>query len=43
MPFRDRELPMISGYDGELTQLYGDYMHPPKDKDAFVKHAQLDT
>lgn len=42
LPFRDRQLPMISGYDGELTQLYGDYMHPPKDKDAFIKHAQLE-
>lgn len=42
LPFREKQLPLISGYDGELTQMYGDYMHPPKNKDAFVKHAQLD-
>lgn len=43
VPFRDRQFPLIKGYDKELRQIYGDYMHPPKDKDAFVKHAQLDA
>lgn len=42
LPFRDRRLPMPVGYDDELTLLYGDYMHPPKDKSAFIQHAQVD-
>ena len=43
LPFRDRKLPLPSGYDAELTQIYGDYMRPPKNKNAFVKHAQINA
>lgn len=40
--FHGRPFPLIKGYDAELRQIYGDYMKPPEDKDAFVRHAQLD-
>lgn len=42
LPFRDRKLPMPSGYDTELSLIYGDYMHPPKDRSIYIQHAQLD-
>ncbi len=35
---RGRRFPIAAGYDGELTMFYGDYMHPPKDRNAFVQH-----
>ena len=25
-------------YDDDLTTMYGDYMHPPKDRNAFIQH-----
>jgi phosphorylcholine metabolism protein LicD len=39
---RGRRFPIPGGYDEELTVHYGDYMNPPKDKDAFEKHAELE-
>lgn len=30
--FEDVKLPIPVGYDEYLTNLYGDYMRPPKDK-----------
>lgn len=40
--FNGRQLPIPSGYDKELTMLYGDYMHPPKDKSIYRTHAELE-
>jgi lipopolysaccharide cholinephosphotransferase len=39
---RGRNFPIPVGYDEELTQLYGDYKNPPKDKDAYIKHVELE-
>lgn len=38
MPIRDHDFPMPIGYDGELTKMYGDYMHPPKDRSIYKTH-----
>ena len=35
---RGREFPIPVGYDEDLTTYYGDYMHPPKDRNAFIQH-----
>lgn len=37
---RGRRLPLPIGIDHELTVMYGDYMKPPKDKGAYVKHLE---
>lgn len=38
VPFRDRMLPVQSGYHEKLTMQYGNYMEPPKDRSEFVQH-----
>lgn len=38
LPFEDFEICSISLYDEFLTETYGDYMTPPKDKDRIPKH-----
>lgn len=46
MPFRDRLLPVHTGYHEKMTMQYGDYMKPPKDKSIYVQHlsgAQADS
>ncbi len=35
---RGRSFPIPAGYDGELTQIYGEYMKPPKDKSIYKTH-----
>lgn len=35
---RGRRFPVVSDVDAELTALYGDYMHPPKDPDRYIHH-----
>ena len=35
---RGRAFPIPVGYDEDLTTYYGDYMHPPKDRGAFIQH-----
>ena len=35
---RGRKFPIPSGFDSELTQLYGEYMKPPKDKSIYKTH-----
>lgn len=35
---RGRKFPIPAGYDAELTQLYGDYMKPPKDRSIYITH-----
>lgn len=35
---RGRKFPVAGGYDKELTQLYGNYMEPPKDPSIYKKH-----
>ena len=35
---RGRSFPIPIGYDEDLTTYYGDYMHPPKDRNAFIQH-----
>ncbi|MBE7064422.1 MAG: LicD family protein [Ruminococcaceae bacterium] len=37
-PFRDRMFPVPAMYHEKLTANYGDYMQPPKDKNAYVQH-----
>ena len=39
---RGRKFPIPSGYDKELTMLYGDYMHPPKDRSVYKNHLEQD-
>lgn len=39
---RGREFPVPYGYDEELRVHYGDWTEPPKDKDAFIHHADLE-
>lgn len=35
---RNRKFPIPSGYDEELKQQYGEYMRPPKNKEAYRRH-----
>lgn len=35
---RGRKFPIPVGYDEDLRTLYGDYMKPPADRDAFIQH-----
>ena len=35
---RGRKFPIPVGYDAEMTQIYGDYMKPPKDKSIYTPH-----
>lgn len=35
---RGRKFPLGNGVDAELRAIYGDYMQPPVDKDAFIHH-----
>lgn len=35
---RGRKFPIPVGYDPEMTQIYGDYMKPPKDKSIYISH-----
>ena len=35
---RGRKFPIPAGYDEDLTLYYGDYMHPPEDRNAFIQH-----
>ncbi len=35
---RGRKFPIPVGYHEELTQIYGDYMQPPKDKSIYISH-----
>ena len=39
---RGRKFPVPVGYDEELTTHYGEWRKPPKDKDAFEHHAELE-
>lgn len=43
LPFHGRKFPLPSGYDEELTRLYGDYMKPPADISAYRTHITLDV
>lgn len=38
LPFRGRMMPVQTGYHEKLTMQYGDYMQPPKDRNAYIKH-----
>ena len=38
-PFENITQQIISGYDGMLTELYGDYMTPPKESDRVPGHS----
>lgn len=40
VPFRDRMLPVQTGYHEKLTMQYGDYMQPPKDRSEFIQHLE---
>lgn len=42
MDMHGRDFPMPSGYDEELTIIYGDYMKPPKDKSIYITHASVE-
>ena len=35
---RGRKFPIPVGYDPEMTQIYGEYMKPPKDKSIYITH-----
>lgn len=35
---RGRKFPLAGNIDAELTAMYGDYMHPPRDPDRYVHH-----
>ena len=35
---RGRKFFIPAEYDDDLTTMYGDYMHPPKDRNAFIQH-----
>ncbi len=35
---RGRKFPIPVGYDAELTEIYGDYMKPPKDRSIYKTH-----
>lgn len=35
---RGRKFWIPAEYDDDLTTMYGDYMHPPKDRNAFIQH-----
>lgn len=35
---RDRKFPIPIEYDKDLTQLYGDYMKPPKNRSQYRSH-----
>ena len=35
---RGRKFPLSSGYHEELTQFFGDYMKPPKDRSIYIQH-----
>ena len=35
---RGRKFPVPNGFDAELTELYGDYMKPPKDRSVYIQH-----
>lgn len=35
---RGRKFPIPAGYDEDLRTLYGDYMKPPEDRNAFIQH-----
>ena len=37
---RDYEVNIPAEYDKVLSRAYGDYMNPPKDREAFVKHLE---
>lgn len=37
-PFRGRQLPLHNGYHEKMTMQYGDYMKPPKNRNAFIQH-----
>lgn len=39
---RGRKFPIPIGYDEELRVHYGDWTNPPKNKDAFEHHAELE-
>ena len=39
---RGRKFPIPVGYDRELTMIYGDYMHPPKDPSIYKNHLEQD-
>jgi LPS biosynthesis protein len=40
--FHGIKMPVACGYDEILTGMYGDYMHPPKDKSIYEVHADID-
>ena len=35
---RGRKFPIPVGYDPEMTQIYGEYMKPPKDRSIYNTH-----
>lgn len=35
---RGRKFPIPVGYDEDLRTMYGDYMKPPEDRDAYIQH-----
>lgn len=40
VPFEDVMLPVPSGYDAILTQIFGDYMTPPPNNEQVGLHLQ---
>lgn len=40
VPFEDTMLPVPTGYDAILTQIFGDYMTPPPEKEQMGLHLQ---
>ena len=36
--FEDGKFLIPAEVDDDLTTMYGDYMHPPKDRNAFIQH-----
>ncbi len=41
-PIRDRSFPVPSGYDEELTIVYGNYMVPVRDPEKYITHFDLE-
>ena len=42
MDFHGIKAPIACGYDEVLTNMYGDYMKPPKDKSIYDVHADVE-
>jgi phosphorylcholine metabolism protein LicD len=38
LPFRDRSFPVPTGFDKQLTLMYGNYMKPDRDPSKYIQH-----